>query len=94
MAINRSSPWFLYILRCCDGSLYTGVTRDPQRRLAEHNGEQRGGARYTRARRPVTLVYTEAAADRATACRREAEVKRWPRHRKLDLIRGEVGPEL
>jgi len=53
--------WTVYILRCRDGSLYTGITTDPERRLAEHNSD-RGAARYTRPRRPVRLVYTEPAA--------------------------------
>jgi putative endonuclease len=80
------NAWYVYMVRCRDGSLYTGVARDPARRLEEHNGHRRGGARYTRSRRPVTLVYTEAAPDRTAACRREAELKQWSRPRKLALI--------
>lgn len=77
--------WYVYMLRCADGSLYTGVTTDPDRRLREHN-EGRLGARYTRARRPVALVYLEEAADRSLACRREALIKALPRDEKLALL--------
>ncbi len=77
--------WTVYILRCRDGSLYTGITTDPERRLAEHNSD-RGAARYTRARRPVQMIYTEPAADRAAASRREAAIKRLSRAEKLRLV--------
>ena len=73
------------MLRCADGSLYTGITTDVGRRVAEHNGEGRPGARYTRSRRPVQLVYAESAASRAEAARREAAIKRLDRARKLAL---------
>lgn len=73
------------MLRCADGSLYTGITTDVERRLAEHNGDGAAGARYTRSRRPVQLVYAEAACDRAAASRREAAIKRLDRARKLAL---------
>jgi putative endonuclease len=76
--------WFVYVLRCRDGTLYTGVTTDTGKRTLEHN---RGtGARYTRARRPVRLVYVETAADRAAAQRRESEIKRMRRGEKQALI--------
>ncbi|MDX5410234.1 MAG: GIY-YIG nuclease family protein [Thauera sp.] len=80
------SGWCVYILHCADGSLYTGVTVDVDRRLREHNGELPGGARYTASRRPVTLAHVETAANRASACRREAAIKRLPRDAKLTLI--------
>jgi uncharacterized protein (TIGR02453 family) len=85
--VRRSTgpPWSVYILRCADGSLYTGVARDPERRLAEHNGA--GGAAYTRARRPVTLVHQEPARDRSAALRREWAIKQLSRTEKLELIR-------
>lgn len=79
-------PWFVYLLRCSDGSLYTGITTEPERRLREHNEDDRLGARYTRARRPVTLVYSEPAADRPTAARREAAIKQMTRQAKLRLV--------
>jgi putative endonuclease len=80
------SSWFVYILVCADGSLYTGVTTDPQRRLREHNTDNRLGARYTRARRPVELLWHEQLEDRSQALRREWQIKRMPRRRKLELI--------
>ncbi len=73
------------MLRCADGTLYTGITTDIARRVAEHNGEGGLGARYTRSRRPVQLVYVEAATDRAEAARREAAIKRLDRVHKLAL---------
>lgn len=79
------SEWFVYILRCSDGSLYTGVTNDVPRRLNEHNNAS-NGAKYTKARRPVTLVYAEVSADRASAQRREHEIKSLNRMQKLRLI--------
>ena len=79
--------WHVYILSCDDGSLYTGVTTDPSRRLREHNGEIAGGARYTRGRRPVELVWWERCSSRAEAQQREAEVKALSRPEKMQLIR-------
>ncbi len=73
------------MVRCADGTLYTGITTDLARRVAEHNGEGAAGARYTRARRPVTLVYSEPAGSRADAARREAEIKQMDRAVKLAL---------
>ncbi len=81
-----SAPaWCVYMLRCADGTLYTGITTDVRRRIAEHNGEGGPGARYTRSRRPVQLVYVEAAANRAEASRREAAIKQLDRADKLAL---------
>jgi putative endonuclease len=80
------SGWTVYLLRCRDGSLYAGATNDLARRLAAHRAG-RGGA-YTRARRPVRLVWVEAQADRGAALRREAALKRLPRVAKLALAGG------
>lgn len=77
--------WYVYMLRCGDGSLYTGSTTDVERRLREHQGGT--GARYTRSRPPVTLAYAEEAPDRSAAQRREAAIKKLPRAQKLKLIR-------
>lgn len=79
------SSWFVYILRCADTSLYTGITTNLERRTREHN-EGRAGAKYTKVRRPVELVYSEAAANRSDASRREAEIKRMSRADKLLLV--------
>ena len=78
--------WTVYILRCADDSLYTGITTDINRRLQQHNEDDRSGARYTRARRPVTLAWTEMAADRSIASRREQAIKKLSRKNKLKLI--------
>lgn len=76
-------PW-VYIVRCADGSYYTGWTTDLARRLERHNAGQ--GGRYTRIRRPVTLVYAEEVPDRSAAMRREAAIKGYDRERKARLI--------
>ncbi len=76
--------WQVYILRCGDGTLYTGITNDLDQRLKAHN--EKRGARYTRARLPVTLVYQEEAASRSQASRREIIIKKLPRQKKLALI--------
>lgn len=76
--------WYVYILRCKDDSLYTGITRNVDKRLAMHN---RGtAAKYTRGRGPVELVYTQACPDKSAALRRELEIKALPRQKKLELI--------
>nr|WP_241505906.1 GIY-YIG nuclease family protein [Parahaliea mediterranea] len=87
---DAGGEWQVYILECADGSLYTGIARDLQRRLAQHNGALAGGPRYTRGRRPVQLRWHAAAADRSTAQRREAAIKRLNRALKWALIRGEA----
>lgn len=84
-AREPAAAWWVYMLRCADGSLYTGITTDVDRRIAEHNGDGAPGARYTRSRRPVQLVHVEPAADRAEATRRELAIKRLDRQRKLAL---------
>ena len=78
--------YFVYILECSDGSLYTGIAKDVQKRLDEHNNSDRG-AKYTKIRRPVKLVYTEEAEDRSMACTREYAIKQFTRAQKLELIR-------
>ena len=81
--------WFVYLLRCADDTLYAGVATDLERRVRPHNGELVGRSRYTRVRRPVELVWSEAVTDRAEAQRREAEIKKLSREDKLALV---VGP--
>ena len=78
--------WYVYLLRCADDTLYTGVTTDAARRVRQHNGELAGGPRYTRGRRPVQLLWSEAVADRAAAQSREAQIKRLGREEKLLLV--------
>lgn len=76
--------WYVYLLSCADGSLYTGITREPRERLEAHN---RGvGGAYTRSRLPVRLAYLEPAASRPEALRRELRIKALPRRRKLELV--------
>ncbi len=76
--------WHVYLLRCGDGSLYAGATNDLAARLERHSAGK--GARYTRARLPVALVYREPCADRSAALRREAALKRLRRAEKLVLV--------
>ena len=83
--VPATATHFVYIVRCADGSLYTGYARDPRARTLVHNRGR--GARYTAGRRPVRLVYAEACATISDALRREFELKRWPRARKQALVR-------
>ena len=77
--------WFVYIVKCSDESLYTGATNDLDNRLQQHN-HGKYGARYTRARRPVKLVFSEAHANKSSAMKRESEIKKLKRKQKLVLI--------
>lgn len=83
--------WFVYMLRCGDGSLYTGYTDDVARRLAVHQSGR--GAKYTRSHQPVELVYQEELTTRSEAMRREAAIKKLKRQQKLDLIGGRTAAE-
>jgi putative endonuclease len=76
--------WSVYVVRCGDGTLYTGITTDPDRRLAEHNRGR--GCAYTRTRLPVALVYLEPAENRSYALRREHAIKRMSRAEKDFLV--------
>lgn len=83
---NEPAPtWHVYIVSCNDNSYYTGITTDPHRRVEEHNSLKKG-ARYTRSRRPVALVYSEKAASRAIATRRENQIKKLTPAGKKQLI--------
>lgn len=84
--MSNPAPWFVYLLRCADGSFYAGITTDLARRLDEHNNGV-AGAKYTRARRPVTLAWSEQAADRSAASKREYAVRKLPRADKERLAR-------
>lgn len=78
--------WSVYLLRCADNTLYCGVTTDLARRVRQHNGEMAGGARYTRARRPVTLVLARDFPSRGEAQRAEARVKKARAEKRLALL--------
>jgi predicted GIY-YIG superfamily endonuclease len=80
---------FVYIVRCADGTLYTGYARDPHERTAVHNTGK--GAKYTASRRPVALVYSEPCESLGGALRREIQIKRWTRARKEALVGGHGG---
>lgn len=75
--------YWVYILRCADDTLYTGISNDVEKRIATHN--EGSGAKYTRSRRPVTLLYSEECADKSAALRREIEIKKLSRAKKLAL---------
>ena len=84
---NKSDEHFVYILRCADKTLYTGYARDLKKRLSEHNGKSKiEGAKYTRSRRPVKLMYHEVFECRSDAQQREYAVKQLSRPQKLALI--------
>ena len=76
--------WYVYMLRCCDGSLYTGYTDDVDRRLACHNSGK--GAKYTRSRLPVALVYSEECTDKSAALKREFAIKQLTKAQKESII--------
>ena len=78
-------PYHLYILRCNDNSLYTGVTLDIEKRLIKHNSGK--GAKYTASRRPVQLVYSEKCKDKGAALKREIEIKKWSKAKKEKLLK-------
>jgi len=77
--------YFVYIVKCSDDTLYTGITTDVERRIEEHNSSEKG-AKYTKLRRPVKLVYTEKSEDRSSASKREYAIKKLTRIQKMELI--------
>lgn len=86
----KSGDWYVYILKCADDTLYTGITTDTDRRLNEHN-QAKIGAKYTKVRRPVTLVYTEICHSRMEAAKREACIKKLSRQEKMILVAQKSG---
>jgi predicted GIY-YIG superfamily endonuclease len=82
--LKIKNTWSLYILRCCDGSFYTGVTNNIERRFKMHNAGR--AAKYTRTRRPVELLYQEICGTRTQALVRECFIKNFPRKKKEELI--------
>ena len=89
MTTESGVDWFVYILRCADGSLYTGITTDVSRRCEQHNAG--AASRYPRSRLPARLVYEERLTSRSLALQREAAIKALPRKAKDSLIRTESG---
>lgn len=81
------AKWYVYILRCSDDSLYTGITNDLERRIDEHNNNNKLAASYTRSRRPVKLVYHEKFNDKIKALKRENEIKKMSRKEKTEIIK-------
>lgn len=82
---NKESDWFVYILRCRDNTLYTGITTALERRVDEHNSSPKG-AKYTKARRPVELLYSEKCSDKSSASKREIAIKKLSKIKKIELI--------
>ena len=80
--------WYAYMIRCSDNSLYTGITTDVARRVKEHN--QKSGGSYTRVRTTVKLAYQESQPSYSAALKREAQIKRWSRAKKLARIKGNI----
>ena len=85
-AVATEPDWCVYVVECADGSLYTGIARNVSLRVAQHNDG--AGARYTRSRLPVKLVYAERAADRGAALQREYQIKQIPAEAKRRLVKG------
>lgn len=77
--------WFVYILKCRDGALYTGIARDVEKRLARHNAKK--GSKAIRGRLPAEVIYTQGLRTKGLALKREAQIKSWTRARKLAFIR-------
>ena len=86
MDITPQKKWLIYILECRDGSLYCGITNNIEKRLKQHKGEIKGGAKYTRSHWPCKLVYEEKSASRSEALQREAVIKKMSRDEKQALI--------
>ncbi|MBB1323631.1 GIY-YIG nuclease family protein [Shewanella sp. SR43-8] len=83
---NANAGWFLYIIRCANSHLYTGITTDIARRFAEHQTGSPKAAKYLKGKGPLTLVYQESLADRSEASKRESAIKKLSRQQKLVLI--------
>jgi putative endonuclease len=83
--MTTNNTWYVYLLRCKDNSLYAGITTDINRRLHQHN-HTKLGAKYTRAKRPVTLVFLEAASDKSTASKREYQIRKLTKLNKEELV--------
>ena len=82
-----TKTWYVYIIECCDKTLYTGITTELERRVEEHNSPDKKAAKYTRARQPVKLVYHETAGSRGETMKRECAIKKMERDSKIRLIK-------
>jgi putative endonuclease len=80
------SIWYVYVVQCSDHTFYTGIAKDLEKRMMEHNTNDRLGARYTKSRRPVQLVYVEEAENRSAATKRELQIKQLTKKKKENLI--------
>ncbi len=76
--------WYVYILECADSSLYTGITNDLEKRFSEHKKGE--GGRYTRSHKPIRIIYSEKVISHSVALKREAEIKKWSRERKIRML--------
>lgn len=87
---TASGTWFLYLLRCNDGSLYTGITTNLSRRLQEHDSSDARGAKALRGKRPVKLVFSDSMTDRSSAQSAEYKIKQLSKQEKEQLVSGEL----
>ena len=87
--LKKLNTWFLYVVECADNTLYTGITTDTNRRLYEHNCSKKG-AKYTRSRRPVSLVYVQSFENRSTAAKAESAFKKLTRQEKLRHVQNKT----
>lgn len=84
--IPKRKPWHVYLVRCSDGSIYTGISDNVEARVEKHNAGR--GAKYTAQRRPVSLMYSEKLKDQGSAMKREAQIKKWGKQAKENLASG------
>lgn len=82
----QEKVWYVYIVKCSDKTLYTGITTGLDRRIKEHNSSDTKGAKYTKTRRPVSLVYREVVRSRSEAMKREHQIKKLKKSQKLQLL--------
>ena len=87
--MSKNGIWHIYMVRCSDGTLYTGITNDLKKRIEAHNSAK-DGARYTRSRRPVKLVYSEQVRSKSAAASLEYRIKKLPRAKKMRMIKSEA----
>ncbi len=86
--------WYVYLLRCADDTLYCGITTDVLRRVQEHNGQKKGGAKYTKSRRPVHICAVAPSENRSEASKLEARIQKLPRGQKIAALQAQCPQEL